>query len=514
MFENLLSTKINALTVVIVVVLILLSCKGGKKVVQVNTKNVFNSRLSKIGWYTDDKTELAAEIEQYLDNAKGAVIDNIQALILPHAGYSYSGQVAAYGINQIRGKKYKRVFVIGPSHSTYLHNRVSIPDVTHYSTPLGEIPLDTKVIKKLLKKSEFVSILTAHNSEHSVQIELPFLQQAIDDFKLIPVVVGSFDRGGVIKIASYLNEFVDEETLVVVSSDFVHYGSRFGYQPFYKNVPENIEKLDMDAIEFIKNKNAQGFKSYCERTSATICGRGPIELLLTMTGKDSEVHLLKYDTSGSLTGDWSNSVSYAALAISGKLVSSKEGKNMSGSVLSGDDKQSLLLLARRTAEYYLKNGVIPGPEQLNIKITDPVKEVMGAFVTLHKAGALRGCIGEIMPERALYKAVMHQSVNSIVNDNRFNPVDIDELKDLKFEISALTAPFPVPSYKDIVLGKHGIIMQKSGRSAVFLPQVATEQGWTVEETLSNLSMKAGLNSNSWEAGAQFFVFEAIVFSEK
>jgi AmmeMemoRadiSam system protein A len=197
-----------------------------------------------------------------------------------------------------------------------------------------------------------------------------------------------------------------------------------------------------------------------------------------------------------------------------KAMSEEKTENGKKVTLDSQDKELLLKLAGKTLEYYMKNNKMPAPEELGIKITDGMKQVMGAFVTLHKNGRLRGCIGEIIPRRPLYQAVMAQAVNSALRDWRFPQVTEKELPEIDFEISALSPSKPVDSYNDIVIGKNGMTIYKNGRSAVFLPQVAPEQGWGLAETLTHLSVKAGLPPDAWKEGAKFTVFEAIVFGEK
>ena len=189
---------------------------------------------------------------------------------------------------------------------------------------------------------------------------------------------------------------------------------------------------------------------------------------------------------------------------------------MNQTILIESDKKELLTLARSTLVYYFENGsqMPTDPSDLNIIISDNMKQIMGAFVTLHSDNNLRGCIGEIVPRRELYKAVMDHSINSAIYDSRFNPVQFKELPSIQFEISALTAPEIVNSYQDIIIGEHGIVLDKAGKSAVFLPQVAPEQKWNLETTLDHLSYKAGLPLNGWKNEASFSVFEAIVFSEE
>jgi AmmeMemoRadiSam system protein B/AmmeMemoRadiSam system protein A len=504
------------------------SCDDAKKEIKVHkdikqhkihknsqTKSVLNSMFAG-SWYSGDEEELQQELNRYLNNVKEKKIKDVIALVLPHAGYRFSGQTAMYGIAEIKGRVFDRVIIIGPSHRYYMKNRISIPDFTHYSTPLGEVELDLEAVKELRKSPYVTNMGKGHCLEHSVQIEVPLLQFGLEKFKIIPVVCGSLDSGASKAIAETLLQAVTPKTLVVISSDFVHYGANFNYIPFKDNIRANIRKIDMNAYEQISRISPYGFRNYCEKTQATICGRNAIEVLLNMLPEDTETTLLKYDTSGRMMSDYSNSVSYMSIAFSGKwpIHGSAESKfQTTASGLNAEEKKNLLSLARETIEYVLNNRSIPSPEDLEIKITPAMKKIMGAFVTLHKNGNLRGCIGEIMPNNSIYQAVLNQAVNSAFNDRRFRPVTKDELNKIDIEISALTPPKKISSWRDIKIGKHGVILRKNGRSAVFLPQVAPEQGWDVKETLKHLSMKAGLKSDAWKKGATFFVFEADVFGE-
>ncbi|MBN1268067.1 MAG: AmmeMemoRadiSam system protein B [Kiritimatiellae bacterium] len=484
-------------------------------------KTVFRSPLAGT-WYTASAQQLDREIQGYLDNAKAEPLKDVMALILPHAGYRFSGQTAAYGAKQVKGKKFDRVIVMGPTHRVPLRNQASLPDVTHYATPLGEVALDTDFIARLKNHNEFTSMPMAHAGEHSVQIEIPFLQKALGEFRLVPIVVGQLDPAATRRMAEILRGYITPGTLVVVSTDFTHYGPNYGYVPFRDDVFQNIESLDMGAFELIQKKDVDGFTAYLDRTGATICGRCPVGVLLAMLPAEAEVHKLRYDTSGQIVGDEKNSVSYLAVAITGAwprgaaadAPATRVASEPPKATLSEEDRQQLLKLARKALEYYLEEGRAPSPKDIGIEITPGMKQVMGAFVTLTKRGDLRGCIGEIVPRREVYKAVLDHAIDAGVNDGRFSPVTAAELPELDIEISALHPPHPVASYNDIVLGKHGIVLQKRGRSAVFLPQVAPEQGWDLGTTLAHLSMKAGLPPDAWKSDAAFLVFEATVFGEK
>ncbi len=466
-------------------------------------------------WYPKEPEALKEQIDGFLAKTPDETYPDVIALILPHAGYAYSGQTAAYGVKQIAGKSYARVVVMGPSHHAALTNQAGVPDATAYETPLGEIPLDVEFIVALKQHPEFISEPAACRGEHSVQIELPLLQRTLGAFKLVPVIVGELNAKTSQAMAETLAGLIDERTLVIASSDFTHYGANYGYTPFTENIPENITALDMGAFAFIEKKDPAGFQSYVEEKEATICGRNPIGVLLEMLPADASVHLLHYSKSGELTNDYTLSVSYVSAAATGKW-SKKGGDSVEPHdtpALTEDEKRSLLELARKTIDWAFTHHGQPTAEELGVTVASGMRQVMGAFVTLHERGQLRGCIGEIEPRRPLFEAVIGNAINAAFSDPRFSPLTTEELPKVDIEISALTPPRPVGSYQDIIIGKHGMVLSKDGRRAVFLPQVAPEQGWTLEQTLSHLSMKAGLSSDAWKEGASYTVFEAIVFGE-
>ena len=472
--------------------------------------NVLKSELAG-SWYTDNPELLAREIDTYLAMADPAPVNEVIALLLPHAGYRYSGMVAAHGIKLIEKRSFSRVVVLGPSHHAAMLDMVSIPEASHIETPLGKIEIDGEMVSNLWKNELFRSCAHAHSSEHSVQIELPFLQRALGNFKLVPIVCGQLNEISARKIAATLLEEIDASTLVVISSDFTHYGKTFDYVPFADDVQGNLERLDLGAFGLVEQKNLSGFLQYVQETGATICGRSPIAVLLAMLPESARVQLLKYETSGSLTDDWAHCVSYISAAVSGvwNLPCSGGFPCETEQQLSDADKIGLLRLAR----YEITKKIRSDVPALSLEIMPAMRNIMGAFVTLHKYGQLRGCIGEIFPRRELHEAVADQAGNAAFHDPRFPRLREDELSEIDLEISALTAPHPVSSYEDIEIGRHGVVLNKGMYSAVFLPQVAPEQGWDLETTLTHLSMKAGLGANDWKSGCEFLVFEAIVFSE-
>jgi len=479
------------------------------------TKTVQPCILAGQGWYPADPETIAKQLKGLMDNADTEPRDDVIALILPHAGYAYSARTAAYALKAAKGN-YKRIIVIGPTHQLPMEEVLSVPIVTHYQSPLGQVPLDTEFIAKLLKHDLFQNLPRAHLYEHSVQIELPLLQKCFADFSFVPIVAGRCSENTIKTAAQIIRSLIDAKTLVIASSDFVHYGQRYGYVPFTENIPDQLNKLDMGAFEYIKTLDAPGFLDYRQKTGATICGAVPIAIVLSMLDKTTEAHLAHYTTSGALTGDYANSVSYLSVFFTGAFSAQPpvESDTDLSSVLTDDDKHQLLLLARKTIEYFLEKRDVPTPADLGIELTDALLPSRAAFVTLEKNSQLRGCIGDIFPQRPLYKSVIQNAIHAAVNDRRFAPVTAGELAEITVEISALTQPKPVASYKDISIGIDGVVLNKNGRAAVFLPHVAPEQGWNLDETLKHLSVKAGLPPDAYKEGATFLVFQAEVFGEE
>lgn len=457
------------------------------------------------------------------------------ALISPHAGYQYSGQVAAYGYNTLKDSGFTRVIILSPSHfrSSKRFRGASILCVKNFKTPLGLIPVDQDACKQLLDTSKdsssnvphkttlFGSYEGAYQGEHSLETQLPFLQMALNTFKLVPIMVGILVDDDFDRVAEAIRPLIDDKTIVVVSSDFTHYGEGYGYVPFRKDIEKNIKALDYGAFDKILNKDFEGLKSYRKDTGINACGIMPIELLLKLLPDNTSGEILNYDTSGRQSRDFSFSVSYASIlftkpseAKSGLHIPKGNATDNQQSFLTSEEKALLLSLARNTLEIYTKTGTTPKPDQVNDKLTLRLKEKYGVFVTLKKSGELRGCIGHIIPRTSLFQGVIENTINSSSNDRRFTPVDAKEVSDITIEISVLSRLKKIHGPAEFMAGKDGIIIRKGPASAVFLPQVAVEQGWGRAETLCHLCEKAGLSRDAWkDDGMEFYVFTADVFHE-
>lgn len=470
-------------------------------------------------WYPADAMELQHYVDGLLDDVK--VTDStarIRALAVPHAGYAYSGETAAAAVALVRGRDYRRVILLAPSHHKAFRG-LSIADVDAYATPLGQVPLDAAAVAALRKSGLVTADPVAHAGEHAIEIELPLLQRALaPGWKLVPILVGELAEADYPAAADLLRPLADDHTLIVVSSDFTHFGPRFGYIPFApdEDVAAKIRGLDDGAVDRILARDGPGFLAYQATTGITVCGYRALALLLYLLPPDAHVDRIAYTTSGALTGDWLNSVSYVALAVSGPTAFSTGTESARASHKQHALGEADLKLLHRLAVLGVKRAVFGKSDAQDGEIRDALAALPpeleapgGAFVTLWRGGVLRGCMGYVLEDKEkkpLYRAVLENGINAARSDYRFRPVGPEELGDLEVEVSVLSPPEPIASVDEFQVGEEGVILKKGEHYALFLPQVSTEMGWDRDETLSNLARKAGLPPGAWRDGASFEVF--------
>ncbi len=399
--------------------------------------------------------------------------------------------------------------MIGPSHRGRF-NGLAMPDATHFQTPLGDIPLDVDALAVLGQSPHFVVDAGAHAQEHCIEMQLPLLQRALPaGWRLIPLLTGSMTPETYAEAARALRPWLDAETLLVLSGDFTHYGPNYGYTPFPPDAEAaaRLRALDTGAVEFVQARDAAGLHAYHQRTGITACALGPLYMLLPLLPEDAQTHWLQYTTSGGLTGDYTHSVSYLALAFSAPKPLADEDSGSGYTALGLELLQCLHDLAADALVAAVRNDAAAGAQIQARAATLPaaLARPAGAFVTLKKHGELRGCIGYIQPHAPLFQAVIDNATSAALRDPRFHPVAPAELAELTLEISVLTPPRAISSATEFMPGQHGIILHKDGRRAVFLPEVATEQGWNREQTLEHLARKAGLPASAWR-GASFEIF--------
>lgn len=461
-------------------------------------------------FYKSSPEELQNDIGVFLSSAKPVPPEgHLTALISPHAGYSFSGQAAAYGYSLLQGKKYSRVIILGTNHRLR-ENGIIISDYTKYKTPLGTVDVDADACNELAKNPLFKKIRPVDDTEHSIEVQIPFLQMTLKDFKIVPLVVCELNDDGYAEVAGALRRFLDENTLFIASSDFTHHGPNYSYVKFNDSVKENLRVLDEGAVKEIVKIDRAAFLKYRLDTGITICGYRPIAVLLSLLPKDTLSKELYYTTSGEIQNDFTNSVSYVSMAFTVKELSMLE---TDPDELTSNEKKTLIKLAKDTLNLYIKTGKVPDALKSGYEITDRLKKDAEAFVTLREKDRLRGCIGVLGEDVPLYKAIMKSAISSATHDPRFNAVEEEELTDITIEISVLTPRRKIDDYKKIVIGTHGIVVEKNGCRALFLPQVAPEQGWDCETFLSECCEKAGLETDDWEEGCDIYTFRALVFDE-
>jgi len=461
-------------------------------------------------FYSDKPDILETQLESFFSKADKLETDGeVLAIIAPHASYIYSGQVAASAYQQIdRNKKYDNIFVIASSHRV-LFKGASIYKQGDYITPLGKVKVNIELANMLIDENDIFSFNPdAHSAEHSLEVQLPFLQYALkNDFQIVPIVTGTQTLKEVNEIAKVLKPYFNDKNLFVISSDFSHYPKYEDAVSVDKKTADAILSNSVHNLINVINENAS---AGINNLATSLCGWPSVLTLLNITEKDNAIDVIHvdYQNSGDVLEDKSRVVGYHAIVfVKNKITDMSENTYN----LSKEEKEVLLNIARETIDEYLASGKYPVVDKY--QLTDVMKTNCGAFVTLHKEGELRGCIGRFVANEPLYEIVQKMAVAAATEDLRFPTVKKDEMQKIDLEISVLTPLRKIESIDEIEMGKHGIYIKKGFASGTFLPQVATETGWTKEEFLGYCSRnKAGIGWEGWK-DADIYVYEALVFGE-
>ncbi len=466
-------------------------------------------------FYDGNPDRLSSRIDVYL-NAVPKLPElprDPEVIIVPHAGYVYSGQTAAYAYALLKNRAYETVVLIGPSHQVGF-NGCSIWPRGGFETPLGIMPVDEVVSARLMKATGFDFIPEAQAKEHSVEVQVPFLQKTQPAAKIVPVVTGFPNRRTIERLAEGLvTALSGKKALVVVSTDMSHYLPR-----------DEAKTVDQATINLISGFKTEALLRQVVAGENILCGGAGVVAALLYLQKRGEprVEILHYADSSEAGGPVDQVVGYFAAA--GYLLSEKKSESREKALtvssspsqasseesfsLSTEEKKELLKLARQAVELYVKEGKVLNYHPEN----DRFWEEKGAFVTLKKGGELRGCIGYIEPVLPLYLAVIRCAILAATEDPRFSPVEPKELNSLEYEISVLTTPRRVSNPREVVVGRHGLIISMKGKKGVLLPQVPVEEGWDRDTFLEQVCLKAGLPPGAWRSpDAELYVFEAIVF---
>lgn len=476
-------------------------------------------------FYDADPVALAQSVMECYGEAKTmaplskAVRDSqstVQAVIVPHAGYVFSGAVAASAFLRINpGQHYKRIILIGPSHHVAFDGASVATAFTEYATPLGNVPVDTAVCNKLVAEGgPFCYRPDAHNREHCLEVQLPLLQGRMTNGMppIVPIIIGTQRMATLMQIAEGLKKYLNPDNLFVISSDFSHYPSYANAEKVDGNTGTALETGNInDFIHAIAKNDSLGVPNLY--TSA--CGQCAIATLLLMAQdpasangdmrKEFSMHHIAYLNSGdSKYGGKSEVVGYHSFVLTRKA--SEKDNNETGHEsfsLTDEDKTQLKNIAW--------NAISPESMHKEVKLTPVLSTKVGVFVTLTEDGRLRGCIGHFGEDIPLWKITREMAHAAAFEDPRFPSLRVDELNDISIEISVLTPLKRINDISEFQYGKQGIYMRKGGRSGTFLPQVADEVNWTKEEFLGHCAQdKAGIGWDGWRT-ADLYTYEAIIF---
>ncbi len=454
-------------------------------------------------FYPASVPELRRMVKGFLEQVQPVELDGeLVALVVPHAGFVFSGQVAAHSYKQLEGRDFDTIILIGDSHRMKFPG-ASIGNYSAYRTPLGDVSVDRTLVKKLIKENEKIGFHPqAHKKEHSLEVQLPFLQTVLGDFKIVPIIMGERNLQTCKILAdALLKHTKDRNVLFIASTDLSHFHPYQEAVEIDKKTISAMEKLDGDLL----------FKGL-QRNEYELCGGAATVVTMLVAEKlgANKVKLLKYANSGDVPfGDKSRVVGYAAMAIT-SLAGSQGIETYEP--LSKEAQKILLKLARQAIQGYAVTSATPKIEPGNYTV---LNERRGIFVTIYKDGKLRGCIGVHESELPLYKQVAKTAIDAAFFDRRFPKLRPEEIEDIKIELSVYLSPLvKIDNVSQYEVGKHGIIMRKGRRGATFLPHVPLEQGWDRKETLEQLCRKAGLAPGAWrDKDMEFYIYSTQVFGE-
>ncbi|MBF0380864.1 MAG: AmmeMemoRadiSam system protein B [Magnetococcales bacterium] len=442
-------------------------------------------------FYPEDPQQLRSMVQKFLGQAIDAPLGEPPAFVSPHAGYIYSGQVAAYGYKNLKkasADNPRRIFVLAPSHRAYLDG-ISVGNYSAYRTPLGDVTLDQETISKLAALPDVIRDPQSHAMDHALEVQLPFLQETVEHFKLVPIMVGDISGG---QLADIIDNCWQPGDLIIISSDLSH------FHPYDKAV--ELDNSSHNAVLSQKPRVVEG----CDA-----CGRvGMAALAELARRKGWQPSLANYCNSGDTAGSKDSVVGYATYLYYPQ--NQKQTPNQQNSMDIAAIKPQLPSLVRSHLEQTLGGGNGFQADDLINKFP-PLAKVGATFITLTKNGQLRGCIGSLSAQRSIGEDLLLNSYYAATKDSRFPTVVLDELKEIKIEVSLLSDPEPL-LYQDgadllncLKPGIHGVILQKDGRRSTFLPQV-WEQMPNKETFLQQLCLKAGLNGDCWQNNPQISLY--------
>ena len=457
----------------------------------------------------------SAALQRYLDIEMNQIIlapddKRVRAIIAPHAGYSYSGNIAAHAFASLRDfPEYDNVFIIGSSHIEAFGGASVYPG-GNYITPLGSCEINYEISSELRKDDLFNYPAHVHLEEHSIEVELPFLQHTLkNNFKIIPIILGTKNHTRLNSIAKALSPYFTENNLFVISTDLSHY-------PNYANAI----KLDTKVIKSILTGSADSLRkavkenedSDTESYVTAICGYSAVYVLLRLTELSKQAcsyQQIKYTNSGDISGDYSKVVGYTAISI--REIPKQEEEKTASISFTEDEIEQMFNIARNS----ISNKFNKSTNQDIDNLGSNLKLKCGVFVSLYIDGKLRGCIGTFRQDKELHENIKEIAYASAFTDRRFAELSEEEFEELQIEISVLTPMQKINDISKIEIGKHGIYIKQGIFSGTYLPQVAIEQGWDAEEFVSHCSQhKANIGKDGWKSkDSELFIYESIIFKQ-
>lgn len=429
-------------------------------------------------FYPGERKKLEADLDNYLAQSGDQPDEGrLLALVAPHAGYVFSGGVAGHSYARLKGKDIRTLILIGPSHYAAINGAAIYPG-DGLKTPLGTVSVDKELARSLASEQAGVRLMAEpFEREHSLEVQLPFIQKTLNGFRVVPILIGRMTSESYRHLADRIAALLkrDEKSIIVISTDLSHYHDRQTAGGKDRKVLDALERLAAGDLEKLLSSG-----------EGEACGGGPLlyGMAAARGAGATEAKLYRYADSGDAFGDTKRVVGYGALGFYRKS-------------LSASTRAEILRLARETVTAQVIGRPLPSWQG-----SDPRLKADGAvFVTLkEKNGRLRGCIGSIQAYTALHRSIVQNGVAAASKDPRFLPVRAEELPNLDLEVTVLSPMEPVASSSEIEVGKHGVYLEASGRSSVFLPQVPVEQGWDLVTYLRELSLKAGLAPDAWKTG--------------
>lgn len=463
-------------------------------------------------FYPSDPQTLARELNAMLADVEPAPVkERPLILIAPHAGYRYSGRVAAHGYKLLESRSLDTIVVVSPSHMEYFAY-ASIFDGDAYETPLGRIPVDTGLARELSTHARVELSGSGHvqnelaSREHALEVQLPFLQAVLGDFRIVPIVMGDQSWDTCRELGDALGPLLQREnTLVVISSDLSH------FYPYDVAV-----EMDGAFIDLLRQMDPSELYRSVKQKTCEACGAGPVVagLIAAQHVSGARCDVLAAANSGDVTGDHSRVVGYACAAIfehSESATRSAKDPEADEMPITSAERAHLLAHARSAIAAVLRARA----NEPAACVSPLWNETRAVFVTLRSRSRLRGCVGTMEPRKPLRETIRDMAVAAAFSDPRFDELTPEELDDLRIEISVLSALRQIAGPGDITVGRDGLLVRRGRNSGVLLPQVAAEQRWDAVRFLERTCEKAALPADAWQGkDARLYAFSATVFGEQ